>query len=105
MCQEHSELGTKSPGIDNLVYDLLLPMLLFGSVGAIAWAVRGTSGWGGVDGTLIPGLMWGVLWYYLAYRKGIDARGLVLWLGLGISLGGELGYGQYVGWIQGKFYE
>jgi hypothetical protein len=85
------------------IYELWLPILLFGSIGAITWAIRGTAGWGGVDGTILPGMMWGVLWYYLAYRKGIDARGIVLWLGLGISLGGELGYGQYVGWIRGIF--
>ena len=83
---------------------MLLTVLLFGSIGAITWAIRGTAGWGGVDGTVIPGLMWGILWYYLAFRKGIDARGIVLWLGLGIALGGELGYGQYTSWIRGIFY-
>ncbi len=92
-------------GVDKYhLYDLLLPMLLFGSMGAITWAIRGTSGWGGIDGTLVPGLMWGLLWYYLCWRKGIDARGVALWLGLGLALGGELGYGQYVSWIQGRFY-
>ncbi|KAA3663061.1 MAG: hypothetical protein DWQ10_01070 [Calditrichaeota bacterium] len=79
------------------------PALLFGSMGAITWAIRGTSGWGGVDGTVVPGLMWGVLWYFLCQRQGIDARGIVFWLGMGIALGGELGYGQYTGWILGKF--
>ena len=96
-------INSKKIGERNWIYDLLLPILLFGSIGAIAWAIRGTAGWGGVDGTVLPGIMWGVLWYYLAYRKGIDARGVVFWLGLGISLGGELGYGQYVGWIRGIF--
>lgn len=85
------------------VYGLWLPILLFGSMGAITWAIRGTSGWGGIDGTIIPGMTWGLLWYYLCYRNGIDARGIPLWLGLGIALGGELGYGQYVSWIQRKF--
>lgn len=84
--------------------EIFLVILLFGSIGAITWAIRGTAGWGGVDGTVIPGLTWGILWYYLAYRKGIDARGIVLWLGLGIALGGELGYGQYTSWILSKFY-
>lgn len=92
------------PDRHSMVYELFLPILLFGSIGAITWAIRGTAGWGGVDGTVVPGLMWGVLWYYLCYRKGIDARGVVLWLGLGIALGGELGYGQYVSWIQGNFF-
>ncbi|HDP34026.1 MAG TPA: hypothetical protein ENN29_02835, partial [Candidatus Hydrogenedentes bacterium] len=43
----------------HLLYELWLPMLLFGSMGAIAWAIRGTDGWGGIDGTLVPGLTWG----------------------------------------------
>lgn len=88
---------------EKALYELALPMLLFGSLGAITWAIRGTSGWGGIDGTIVPGMTWGLLWYYLCWRKGIDARGIALWLGLGIALGGELGYGQYVSWIRGMF--
>lgn len=80
-----------------------LPILLFGSMGAITWAIRGTSGWDGIDGTIVPGMTWGLLWYYLCYRRGIDARGIPLWLGLGIAIGGEWGYGQYVSWIRGEF--
>ncbi len=78
-------------------------MLLFASMGAITWAIRGTSGWGGIDGTIVPGMTWGILWWYVCWRRGVDARGVSLWLGLGISLGGELGYGQYVSWIRGSF--
>jgi hypothetical protein len=80
-----------------------MTLLLFGSMGAITWAIRGTSGWGGVDGTIVPGMTWGLLWWYLCYRRGIDARTIPLWLGLGIAVGGELGYGQYVSWIRGMF--
>ena len=83
--------------------ELLLPGLVFASVGAIAWAIRGTNGWGGIDGTIVPGMLWGLLWYYLCQRKGIACYGVPLWLGLGIALGGELGYGQYVSWIRGEF--
>jgi hypothetical protein len=85
------------------LHELWLPMVLFGSMGAITWAIRGTGGWDGVEGTIIPGMTWGLLWYYLCQRRGIDARGIPLWLGLGIAIGGELGYGQYVSWIQGRF--
>lgn len=99
----NQHLNARSSKSNSVIYELILPIFLFGSIGAIAWAIRGTAGWGGVDGTIVPGLMWGVLWYYLAYRKGMDARGIVLWLGLGIALGGELGYGQYVSWIRGIF--
>lgn len=80
-----------------------LTMLVFAAVGAVTWAIRGTNGWGGIDGTLIPGLSWGILWWYVCWRRGIDARSVPLWLGLGIALGGELGYGQYVSWIRGRF--
>ncbi|MCP4645637.1 MAG: hypothetical protein GY851_34650 [bacterium] len=84
-------------------YAVWLPMLLFASVGAVAWAIRGTGGWGGIDGTIVPGMAWALIWYYLAYRRGLDARAVVFWLGMGIALGGELGYGQYVSWIRGNF--
>ena len=86
------------------IHQFWLPLLLFGSIGAITWAIRGTAGWAGVDGTVVSGLMWGLLWYYLCFRLGIDARSVVFWLGMGIALGGELGYGQYVSWIQGRFF-
>ena len=61
-------------GLDNgsMLKELFVVILLFGSTGAITWAIRGTSGWGGVDGTVVPGMMWGILWYYIAFRKGID---------------------------------
>ncbi len=83
--------------------EVLLTMLIFASMGAITWAIRGTSGWGGIEGAIVPGMTWGVWWWYICWRKGIDARGVPLWLGLGIALGGELGYGQYVSWIRGTF--
>ena len=101
--QRHREARTAGPWTQAALHELGLPILLFGSMGAIAWAIRGTGGWSGVDGTVVPGMTWGLLWYYLCYRKGIDARGIALWLGLGIAIGGELGYGQYISWIQGRF--
>jgi hypothetical protein len=77
--------------------------LLFGSVGGIAWAIRGTTGWGGIDGAIVPGMAYGLLWYWVCRCRGVDARGVALWLGLGIAIGGEWGYGQYTGWIRGTF--
>ncbi len=99
--QQH--LKAREPGRLSLVHELWLPMLLFAGMGAITWAIRGTAGWGGVDGTVLSGLTWGLIWYYLSRRKGIDASSIVFWLGMGIALGGELGYGQYTGWILGRF--
>ena len=99
--QQHR--ANRGPGAQSAVVELWLPVLLFGSVGAMTWAIRGSDGWDGIDGSMVPGLALALLWYYLCHRKGIDARGMVLWLGMGIALGGELGYGQYVSWIRGRF--
>ena len=55
-----------------------LAMLLFAGIGAITWAIRGSAGWGGIEGTILPGMTWGLLWCYLCHRKGIDARGIPL---------------------------
>ncbi|MHA1731743.1 MAG: hypothetical protein ACTSU5_07350 [Promethearchaeota archaeon] len=83
--------------------ELGLPMLLFGSVGAVTWAVRGTSGLGGLDGALVPGMAWGLLWVFTCHMRGVDGRVAGFWLGLGISIGGLLGYGVYVSWTTGVF--
>ncbi|MHA1340498.1 MAG: hypothetical protein ACTSRZ_10220 [Promethearchaeota archaeon] len=82
---------------------LVIPALIYACIGAIAWAVRGSSGFGGFDGTLVPGSAWGILWVYFAYKKGIDGRFVSFWLCIGIAIGGLLGYGIYVSWIQGVF--
>ncbi len=94
--QRHQKDRTK-------ITEALLTTIVFASMGAITWAIRGTAGWNGIDGTLIPGLTWGILWWYVCWRKGIDARSVPLWLGLGLAMGGELGYGQYVSWIRSMF--
>jgi len=101
--ERHRTAEATCPSATRIAHGLVLPMLVFGSMGAITWAIRGTNGWDGIDGTILPGMTWGLLWYFMCQRKGIDARGLILWLGLGMALGGELGYGQYVSWIQGIF--
>ncbi|NIA13781.1 MAG: hypothetical protein GWP08_06835 [Nitrospiraceae bacterium] len=101
--QRHRAMRDAGPASRTFLYELAWPLLLFASLGAITWAVRGTGGWDGIEGTYLPGMSWGLLWYYLCYRKGIDARNIPFWLGLGIALGGELGYGQYVSWMQGRF--
>lgn len=87
----------------SFLIDILLPCLLFGSIGATTWAIRGSGGRSGFDGTIIPGMTWGLLWFYIMYQRGIDARSVVFWLGIGISIGGMFGYGPYVSWIQGNF--
>ena len=94
---------TKGTKAQRFYTDIFYPALLFGCVGAITWAIRGTGGWGGFDGTIVPGMLLGITWYYLSYLRGIDARSTVFWPGFGMSLGGMLGYGLFVSWIQGMF--
>lgn len=82
---------------------LLIPAIVFSSIGAITWAIRGTSGWGGFDGAVVHGMAWGLLWYYFLYKIGLDGRKTSFWLAIGVSIGGMLGYGIYVSWIRGRF--
>ena len=88
---------------ERFIYNKLLPVLLFGIVGALGWAIRGTWGYGGTGGALVVGLWWGLVYYYLAYIRGVDARWSFLALGLGIGWGGMNGYGQLLSWIHGNF--
>ena len=92
--QHYREVQATRSRSQNFIVDILLPCLLFGSLGAITWAIRGTSGWGGFDGALVPGFTYALLFYFFMYRRGIDARSIVFWLGLGIAIGGMWGYGQ-----------
>jgi hypothetical protein len=84
-------------------FDFILPAFFLGSIGAITYAIRGSGGWGGLDGAVIPGMLMGILWYYILRRRGVNARILVFFIGFGIATGGMWGYGQYGSWIQGDF--
>jgi hypothetical protein len=46
----------------NLTHDLVLPTRLFAGLGAMTWAVRGCSGFGGAAGCIFAGVMWGTAW-------------------------------------------
>ena len=87
-----------------VLYDKIIPLLIFGIIGALGWAIRGTAGFGGITGGLVAGLMIGSFFYYLAYLRGIDARFQMFALGLGLGIGGINGYAQFTNWIRGDFY-
>src|SRR5437867_198835 len=42
-----------------LAADFVLPTLLFSALGAMTWAVRGSSGFGASSGCLFAGVAWG----------------------------------------------
>ncbi|MHA1821474.1 MAG: hypothetical protein ACTSU2_02785 [Promethearchaeota archaeon] len=103
--------------------------LIFASIGGISWALRGSSGWGGFDGALIPGMVFSLFLYYFfgneyrmvptnhtnreerSNRSQISDLGNYIranpgapfLLGLGVAIGGMWGYGIYVSWINGVF--
>ena len=54
----------------DLVHNLLLPTLLFASLGGMTWAVRGCSGFGAANGCLFAGVTWGTAWWFIAREPG-----------------------------------
>ncbi len=79
-------------------------------MGAFFWAIRGTTGYGGLQGGLLAGLGWAVLWYGFSLMGGAarfrpygSAR-MIAAITFGVALGGMTGYGVYIAWVQGQFY-
>jgi len=94
----------------NLTRDLLLPTLMFAALGGMTWAVRGSSGYGGMDGCIFAGVMWGAAWWYLAREpRGEQARRyssgwIVLAMTLGIGFAGGRGWAQWHHAFEGRLY-
>lgn len=78
----------------DLVYDLVLPTLLFAALGGMTWAVRGCSGFGAVAGCIFAGVTWGAAWWFLAHdpawpqSRRYSSGWVVLALTVGIGLAG-----------------
>ena len=56
----------KNENTTDLMHDLVLPTVLFASLGAMTWAIRGCSGFGGESGCLFAGVLWGAAWWFIA---------------------------------------
>ncbi|HOO57359.1 MAG TPA: hypothetical protein PLN69_11085 [bacterium] len=78
-------------------------VLLFALAGALYWGMRGAGGYGGISGAVIPGLMWGLIWYNLLQARIINNPWIVIACVLGFGLGGFNGYGQFTSWVNGRF--
>jgi hypothetical protein len=50
----------------DFAHDLVLPALLFASLGGMTWAVRGCSGFGALNGCVFAGVTWGAAWWFIA---------------------------------------
>jgi len=91
----------------DLTHDLLLPTLLFAALGGMTWAVRGCSGFGGVDGCIFAGVTWGTAWWFIAREPGARqsrpyASGwIILALTVGIGVSGNRGWMQWPSFFDG----
>ena len=84
----------------DLAHDLVLPTLLFAALGAMTWAIRGCSGYGGSMGCIFAGIMWGTAWWFIARDPGADQsrRYSSGWIILAVTVG--LGISGARGWMQ-----
>ncbi len=85
----------------DIAHDLVLPTLLFAALGAMAWAVRGCSGFGAVNGCVFAGVTWGAAWWYISrdpagrQSRPFNSGWIVLALTVGIGLSGNRGWMQW----------
>lgn len=96
----------RKPGVEGPVL-----LLVMGFMGAFYWAIRGTAGYGGETGGMLAGFGWALTWYAVS-RLGKDAKRrpyghpwILLAITLGIGFGGFTGYGVYISWVNGHFYQ
>src|SRR2546430_2006268 len=54
----------------DLTRDLILPTLLFGTLGGMTWAVRASSGFAAMKGCIFAGVTWGTAWWFIARDRG-----------------------------------
>ena len=84
----------------DLTHDLVLPTLLFAVLGAMTWAIRGCSGFGGSMGCVFAGVMWGAAWWFIAREPGAEQsrRYASGWIILAVTAG--VGMSGARGWMQ-----
>jgi hypothetical protein len=91
----------------NLADDLVLPTLLFMALGAMTWAVRGSSGFGAVNGCVFAGVTWGAAWWFIAREPGArqsrrySSGWIILALTIGIGISGNRGWMQWPSFFEG----
>lgn len=92
----------------DLTRDLFLPTLLFAALGAMTWAIRGCSGFGGENGCLFAGVGWGAAWWFMAHdptgpqRRRYSSGWVLLALTFGIAISGARGWMQWPSFFEGR---
>ncbi len=91
------------------VKEKAIPIVLFASLGAFAWAIRGQSGFGGMSGCMFAGLLWAAAWYLLSREVSPEKirRYNLGWcvpaITIGIGIMGMHGWGAWPSWVVGSF--
>jgi len=91
----------------DLARDLLLPTLLFAVLGAMTWAVRGSSGFGGEDGCIFAGVAWGTAWWFMAHEpaghqsRRYSSGWIILAMTIGVGISGARGWMQWSSFFDG----
>ena len=94
----------------DLAHDLVLPTVLFGALGGMSWAVRGSAGFGSMKGCIFAGVLWGVAWWFISREPGARqsrryASGwIVLALMIGVGVAGERGWMQWRSFFNERLY-
>jgi len=94
----------------SVLRDLILPSLLFMALGAMTWAIRGCSGFGGGMGCLFAGVTWGAAWWFIAReRSGEQSRPytsgwIIFAVALGFTFAGMRGWAQWSNFFNGRLY-
>src|SRR5215475_140841 len=88
--------------------DFVWPTLLFVALGGMTWAVRGSSGFGAVNGCVFAGVTWGSAWWFISREHAARqprryASGwIILALTVGIGLSGNRGWMQWPSFFEGR---
>ena len=84
----------------DLAHDLLLPTVLFGALGGMTWAVRGSSGYGASAGCIFAGVALGAAWWFIAREPAAaqSRRYASGWIILAMSV--AFGIAGNRGWMQ-----
>jgi len=92
----------------DLIHDLVLPTLLFVALGGMTWAVRGCSGFGGMNGCVFAGVTWGAAWWFIArdpsgqQSRRYSSGWIVVALTIGIGISGTRGWMQWPSFFEGQ---
>jgi hypothetical protein len=86
---------------------LVLPTVLFAALGGMTWAVRGCSGYGGMNGCLFAGVTWGAAWWFIArdpspaQSRRYNSGWIILAMAVGVGLSGSRGWMQWPSFFEG----